>query len=81
MKEVLMHAQPGDRIVVRSRTIGGPVRDAEVLGVEHEDGSPPYRVRWSDNGHEGLFWPGPDAYVDHGVPDVPRVGDLAWRKE
>lgn len=37
-----MHAQPGDRIVIRSRTIGGPVRDAEVLEVEHEDGSPRY---------------------------------------
>lgn len=81
MKEVLMHAQPGDRIVIRSRTIGGPVRDAKVLGVEHEDGSPPYRVRWSDNGHEGLFWPGADAYVDHDVPDVPRRGDLAWRED
>ncbi len=53
-----MHAQPGDRIVVRNRIIGGPVRDAEVLEVEHADGSPPYRVRWSDNGHEGLFFPG-----------------------
>lgn len=76
-----MHAQPGDRIVIRSRTIGGPVRDAEVLKVEHEDGSPPYRVRWSDNGHEGLFFPGTDAYVDHVGPNVPHVGDLAWRED
>ena len=76
-----MHARPGDRIVIRSRTIGGPVRDAEVLGVAHEDGSPPYRVRWSDNGHEGLFFPGADAYVDHVGPDVPRQGDLVWRTD
>lgn len=76
-----MHAQPGDRIVIRSHTVGGPVRDAEVLEVEHEDGSPPYRVRWSDNGHEGLFFPGADAYVDHVGPDVPREGDLVWRKD
>ena len=76
-----MHAQPGDRIVVRSRTIGGPVRDAEVLEVEHADGSPPYRVRWSDNGHEALFFPGPDAYVDHEGPSVPADGDLAWRED
>ncbi len=74
-----MHAKPGDRIVIRSRTIGGPVRDAEVLEVEHEDGSPPYRVRWSDSGHEALFFPGSDAYVDHVGPEVPHGGDIAWR--
>lgn len=60
-----MHASPGDRIVIRSHHIGEPIRDAEVLEVEHEDGSPPYRVRWSDTGHEALFFPGPDAFVDN----------------
>jgi hypothetical protein len=60
-----MHAHKGDRIVIRSQHVGGPVRDAEVLEVEHADGSPPYRVRWSDSGHEALFYPGSDAYVDH----------------
>lgn len=60
-----MHAQKGDRIVIRSRNLGQAVRDAEVLEVQHDDGSPPYVVRWSDTGHEALFFPGPDAYVDH----------------
>ncbi|GAB3766893.1 hypothetical protein FB382_001743 [Nocardioides ginsengisegetis] len=60
-----MHARKGERLVVPSRTLGGPVRDAEIIGVPHDDGSPPYRVRWSDTGHEGLFFPGPDAWVDH----------------
>jgi hypothetical protein len=59
-----MHARVGDRIVIRSRHLDEPVRDGEVLEVEHEDGSPPYRVRWSDNGHESLFFPGPDALID-----------------
>jgi len=75
-----MHAAPGDRIVVRGRTLGVPDRDAEVLEVQHEDGSPPYLVRWSDTGHESLFFPGPDAYVaeDHaGLRDI----DIAWRKD
>jgi hypothetical protein len=76
-----MHAQPGDRIVIRSRTVGGPVRDAEVLEVEHQDGSPPYRVLWSDDGHEGLFFPGADAYIDHVDPHGPSEGDLAWRQD
>jgi hypothetical protein len=59
-----MHACVGDRIVVRGTSIGGPGRDGEVIGVERLDGRPPYRVRWSDTGHESLFFPGVDAYVD-----------------
>ena len=60
-----MHARKGDCIVVRNQHLDGPVREGEVLAVEHPDGSPPYRVRWSDNGHESLFFPGPDAYIHH----------------
>jgi hypothetical protein len=60
----IMYARVGDRIVVRSTHLDGPVRDGEVIEVEHEDGRPPYRVRWSDNGHESLFFPGPDAFVE-----------------
>jgi hypothetical protein len=60
-----MTARPGDRLVVRNVHVGGPVRDAEILEVKHEDGSPPYVVRWSDTGHEALVFPGPDAFVDH----------------
>jgi hypothetical protein len=73
-----MHAKPGDRIVVRGTTLGAPTRDGEVLEVEHEDGSPPYRVRWSDTGRESLFFPGPDAYIDRVGPEIPAGGDLAW---
>ena len=67
-----MMAKTGDRIVVRSTHIDGPVRDGEIIEVEHADGSPPYLVRWSDNGHESLFFPGPDAYIDHPDDAHPR---------
>lgn len=60
-----MHAVVGDRLVVRSQHVEGPVRDAEILEVLHADGKPPYRVRWSDTGQEALVFPGPDAFVDH----------------
>ncbi|MGL5810892.1 MAG: DUF1918 domain-containing protein [Nocardioides sp.] len=60
-----MRAEVGDRLVIRSRTLGGPSRDGEIIEVRHPDGSPPYQVRWSDNGHETLVFPGPDAYVEH----------------
>lgn len=60
-----MHAQTGDRLIVRSPHLDEAVRDAEILEVRHPDGSPPYLVRWSDTGHEALIYPGPDATVHH----------------
>ena len=60
-----MHAKVGDRLVIRSQHLDGPVRDAEILEVRGPNGTPPYRVRWSDSGHEAFFFPGPDAYVEH----------------
>ena len=60
-----MHASVGDRLIVHSTHVDGPVRDGEILEVHGPDGEPPYVVRWSDNGHEGLICPGPDASVHH----------------
>jgi len=67
-----MRAQVGDRIVIKGHHVGEPDRDAEVLAVEDADGEPPYRVRWSDDGHEGLFFPGPDAVIEHYPPHSPK---------
>jgi uncharacterized protein DUF1918 len=76
-----MYARAGDRIVIRSVHLDGPVRDGEILAVEHEDGSPPYRVRWSDTGHESLFYPGPDARIDRLGPSYPPEYDTpAWAR-
>lgn len=58
-----MHAQVGDWLVVQSGTEERHARRAEILAVDAADGSPPYRVRWLDTGHEGLVFPGPDAQV------------------
>jgi len=72
-----MYAERGDRLVVRSHA-GLPGRDAEILEVVHPDGSPPYRVRWSDNGHEALVFPGSDAYVQHFTHERPgRRGEAS----
>ena len=60
-----MKAAVGDRIIVRSMHVGEPDRDGEILEVRGRDGAPPYLIRWSDDGHEGLFFPGPDAQVHH----------------
>ena len=58
-----MFATVGDRLVIHSTHVDGPVRDGEVLEVHGAAGAPPYLVRWSDNGHESLVFPGPDATV------------------
>jgi len=60
-----MKATIGDKIVVRGHHVGDQDREAVILDVEGSDGGPPYRVRWSDDGHEGVFFPGPDADVEH----------------
>jgi Domain of unknown function (DUF1876)/Domain of unknown function (DUF1918) len=59
----MMKAEVGDRIVVASGTLHRPIRDGEILQVG-DGGGGPYLVRWSD-GNESLFFPGPDAHVEH----------------
>ena len=61
-----MKAAVGDRIVTASGVVGGVVRDGVVTECPHDDGSPPYRVRWSDTGEETLVYPGADTIVDQG---------------
>jgi hypothetical protein len=59
-----VHAQKGDRLVIRGHNVGDVDRDGEILEVS-EHGGPPYLIRWSDNGHEGLIFPGSDAVIRH----------------
>ena len=60
-----MRAAVGDRIEIGSHRVGEPDRDCEVLEVRGDDGAPPYVVRWGDDGHQGWFFPGSDASVQH----------------
>jgi hypothetical protein len=64
--EVKMHAKPGDRLVIKGHRVGEHEKDAEILEVHGENGEPPYLVRWADDGHEGLIFPGSDASVERG---------------
>ena len=63
--EVLMRAKVGDRLVIKGHKVGNPDKDAEILEVRGADGGPPYLVRWSEDGHEALVFPGSDAVVEH----------------
>lgn len=60
-----MKVSVGDRLVVKGHHVGDPDRDCEILEVRSPEGGPPYFVRWTENGQEGLFFPGTDAVLEH----------------
>ncbi|TFD75038.1 DUF1918 domain-containing protein [Cryobacterium fucosi] len=59
-----MRARPGDRIIIRGRTVETPDRHGEIIEVRGEEGEPPYRVRFGE-GHESVVYPGSDFVVEH----------------
>lgn len=69
-----MNARVGDKLVIRGHAVGTHERTATIVEVRGDDGSPPYLVRWDDDPHDvpqdHLFFPGPDADVEH----VPQDG-------
>jgi hypothetical protein len=67
-----MKANVGDRLIMEGTHVGDQRRLGVVIALRHEDGSPPYLVRWLQDGHEGLVYPGPDARIE---PAGDRAGD------
>jgi hypothetical protein len=67
-----MIAHVGDRLVLEGTHVGQPRRIGVITEVRHDDGTPPYVVRWLDDGHEALVFPGPDARVE--PPNGPAHG-------
>jgi len=63
-----MRAKLGDRLILESTHVGDRRRIGIVTELRHPDGSPPYMVRWLDDGHEALIFPGPDARVEPAGP-------------
>ncbi|MER6562234.1 pyridoxamine 5'-phosphate oxidase family protein [Streptomyces sp. NPDC001027] len=87
-----MRAHLGDQLVIERTTTGAAKRDGEIVGLHHEDGTPPYDVRWSDTDEVTLVFPGPDAHIhhfEHGQPGgaqadavpprTPGPGDIGRR--
>jgi len=60
-----MHGDIGDWLVVKGTKLDDHYRRGEIVGLVHADGLPPFYVHWLDNGRTTLFFPGPDAYVEH----------------
>ncbi|MFD8722997.1 pyridoxamine 5'-phosphate oxidase family protein [Streptomyces sp. NPDC059629] len=71
-----MRAHLGDQLVIESPATGAARRDGEIVGLHHEDGTPPYDVRWSDTDEVTLVFPGSDAHIrhlEHGQPVTGRA--------
>jgi hypothetical protein len=58
-----MKAAVGDRLIIESARDHERRRIGVITEVRHADGTPPYLVRWVDEKHETLVFPGPDARV------------------
>jgi hypothetical protein len=59
-----MIARIGDRIILEEIHAGGRRRIGIITDVCHEDGAPPYRVRWLDDGRTTLIFPGTEARIE-----------------
>lgn len=59
-----MIAQVGDRIVLEGTLLSESRRVGVVVAVAHDDGGPPYQVRWLDDGRTTLIFPGAEARIE-----------------
>jgi len=63
-REAIMHGHVGDRLVLEGVHVGTPRRVGIIVGLHHQDGTPPYDVRWLDTGRETLVYPGSEGHVE-----------------
>lgn len=61
-RTTMINATVGDQIEIMSATLDSPRRRGEVVEVIGTGEAQHYRVRWQD-GHESLYFPGPDAHL------------------
>jgi Domain of unknown function (DUF1918) len=59
-----MQAHPGDQLVIRGTHVGAHDRKGEVLEARGPNDTEPFLVRWDDDGHTTLFFPGTDCTVE-----------------
>ncbi|RSM50484.1 DUF1918 domain-containing protein [Actinoplanes sp. ATCC 53533] len=70
-----MNAHIGDQLVLDGTHVGDSRRTGVITGLPHRDGSPPYLVRWLDDGRTTLIFPGPQARIE--PPDPSESGSGA----
>ena len=64
-------ARIGDWVIIEGLTLDDGRRQGQIIELIHADGSPPYRVRWTD-GHDSVFHPGAGARIEE-HPAAPAV--------
>jgi hypothetical protein len=67
-QEAIMIAHIGDRLVMDGKHLGDARRAGVIIGVGHVDGTPPYQVRWLDDGRTTLIFPGVEARIEPATP-------------
>jgi hypothetical protein len=60
-----MQASVGDEILIDPVHVGEPTRRGEILEILTTNDVTHYRVRWDDNGHETVFYPGSTTHTVH----------------
>jgi hypothetical protein len=58
-----MMGHVGDRLVLDG-TLSDSRRVGIITAVRHDDGAPPYLVRWLADGRTSLIFPGPEARIE-----------------
>jgi hypothetical protein len=59
-----MKAHTGDKLIISGHELGRPRRVGRIEEVRGDDGGPPYRVRWREDDHVTLLFPGPDCTIE-----------------
>ena len=68
-----MKAKVGDWLVMKGGAAGHGDQRGLITEVNSAEGAPPYVVRWLDDDHEAMVFPGPDAVVI--TPEEQRAAD------
>ncbi len=63
-------AKVGDQLVEEGTHVGDHRHIGVITALRHDDGTPPYVVRWLDTQREALVYPGADARIEpaHDTP-------------
>lgn len=69
-----MKAHVGDKLTISGHEVGRPKRIGRIEEVRGADGGPPYRVRWREDDHVTLLFPGPDCTIDSMESDAEQNG-------
>jgi hypothetical protein len=60
-----MQAHSGDQLVIHGTSAGHHDRKGQVLESRGPDDTQPFLVRWDEDGHTTLLFPGTDCTVEH----------------